>query len=91
MQLLTDPRATLDVILDLALRPQPRLRNESGRVIGGQHHRARLTDHDVWLICDLRSQGLTHAAIAEKFEVSIHTVKSIATGRRRAHIATAQR
>ena len=64
--------------------------NDDGRVIGGDHHRAKLTDHDVDLIIDLRAHGLRYAEIAEKFEVSLSTVASICQGRRRSQTIMGQ-
>ena len=68
-------------------------RNDKGRVIGEQHHRARLTDDEVDLILYLRSQGLTHREIADKFDdggfkPSRETVRDICLGHRRSQIAT---
>lgn len=34
------------------------------------HHRAKLDDHDVWLVCELHAAGLALAEIARKFDVS---------------------
>lgn len=57
--------------------------NEKGSRVGETHHRARLTDHDVDLIRDLRDEGLTYQEIADKFEVSKSTVRDIVKCRRR--------
>lgn len=57
--------------------------NEMGSRVGETHHRARLTDHDVDLIRDLRDEGLTYQSIADKFEVSKSTVRDIVKCRRR--------
>jgi hypothetical protein len=40
------------------------------RPAGAQHPRARLTDHDAWLIRQLRAAGLSYVDIAAKVEVS---------------------
>lgn len=57
--------------------------NENGSRVGETHHRARLTDHDVDLIRELRDEGLTYQNIADKFEVSKSTVRDIVKCRRR--------
>lgn len=58
--------------------------NEKGSRVGETHHRARLTDHDVDLIRDLREEyGLTYQEIADKFEISKSTVRDIVKCRRR--------
>ena len=67
-------------------------RNDKGKIIGEQHHRARLTDADVELILWLREQGLTYPAIRAKFDdggfqPSRETVRAICLGHRRAHLA----
>jgi hypothetical protein len=67
--------------------------NEQGRRIGESHPRARLTDEEVDLIRDLveslvsegKKKKEAYAIAAEKFDVSPHTVLSIAYCRRRAH------
>lgn len=65
--------------------------NDGGHVIGEDHHRAKLSDHDCWLMCELRSEGLHYAEIARKFECSISQAFYICNGLRRAHTATGQR
>lgn len=57
--------------------------NEKGSRVGETHHRAKLTDHDVDLIRDLRDEGLTYQEIADKFEVSKSTIRDIVKCRRR--------
>ena len=61
--------------------------NDSGRVVGESHHRAKLTDHDVDLVRDLRDVGLTHTAIAAKFDVSRSAIQAICSLKRRGHLA----
>ena len=59
--------------------------NELHRRVGQDHHNAKLTNHDVDLIRDLReSYGLTYESIAEKFECSKSTVRDIVKCNRRA-------
>lgn len=65
--------------------------NDAGHVIGEDHHRAKLTDHEIWLIHELRAAGVRRSDIAEKMEVSFYTVCEILTGRRRAQVATGQK
>ena len=84
--LLTTTPADLRADLRIALAACPlRSTNEAGHVVGEQHHRARLTDHDIDLIFDLRAHGLRYAEIASKFGVSLSTVESVCTCRRRSH------
>lgn len=65
--------------------------NDGGHVVGEDHHRAKLTDHEIWLIHELRAAGVKRRDIAEKFEVSFHTICAYLTHRRRAHAATGQK
>jgi len=65
--------------------------NDAGHVVGQDHHRAKLTDHDIWLIHSLRAEGLGYKLIAVKFEVSAATIESICLGRRRAHLVVGQK
>lgn len=92
--LLTDPRTIAEQLADTLTaraRRGPVAVNDRGNTVGQDHHRAKLTDHDVWLIHDLRANGVKRADIAAKFECSLHTVIAILAGRRRTHIATSQR
>lgn len=61
--------------------------NENGRVIGQDHHSAKLTDDDIALIHDLRAAGLSYGRIAAKFDegtrVSKRMVAYVCTGARR--------
>lgn len=65
--------------------------NDGGHVVGEDHHRAKLTDHDVWLIHELKAEGLTYRQIAAKFDISKAQVGHICTGFRRGHVVTGQR
>ena len=65
--------------------------NDAGYAIGQDHHRATLSDHDVWLIQELLAEGISQRQVAKKFEVSRGTVGDIASGRRRGQAATGQR
>jgi len=62
--------------------------NENHRRIGQDHPKAKLTDHDVELIRQLRDQGFMYWQIAAKFEISKTSVAKICTFERRACIAT---
>lgn len=57
--------------------------SEAGSRCGESHPKARLSDQDVELVFALRAEGLTYAAIAEKFEISRSTVADILKYRRR--------
>ena len=63
--------------------------NDRGYVVGAQHHRAKLTDHDVDLILALLAEGMAQKLVAEKFECSRRTVRDIASGRIRSQLVTA--
>lgn len=65
--------------------------NDSGHVVGEDHHRAKLSDHDVWLIHELRDSGMRYVDIAQKFEVSKTLICYICLGQRRGHTTTGQR
>jgi len=69
--------------------------NEAGYRVGESHHRAKLSDADIELVLYLREAGLTHRAIAEKFDdgvtISKTTVRDICSGRIRAQAPYAYR
>ena len=46
---------------------------------GERHQKAQLSDQDVELMRQLREGGMTYREIAEKFECSLWTVRSIVT------------
>ena len=56
------------------------------RTIGEKVPNAKLTADDVRLVKALRREGLTQAAVAEKFDVSRACISEIDTGRNWAHI-----
>jgi hypothetical protein len=58
--------------------------NENGRRIGEDHHLAKLTDHDVGLLLDLRDEGFSYGWLAAKFEISKSAVRWYCIGGRRA-------
>lgn len=51
--------------------------NERGLRVGQDHQRAKLTDHDVELMRQMREEGSTYAALATMFEVSKSTAYGI--------------
>jgi len=58
--------------------------NGKGWRVGELHHNAKLTDHDVDLIIELREKyGLTYKAIGEKFDVTFACVYQICSGLKR--------
>lgn len=61
--------------------------NDAGRVIGSEHHNAKLSDDDIEMILALRDEGLSYAQIAAKFDDDIKVGKTmvcyICTGKRR--------
>jgi len=50
---------------------------------GEAHYRARLTDHEVELIRQLREQGMSLNKLAEKFDSYRSTIKGICDYKRR--------
>jgi len=65
--------------------------NDRGGAIGEDHPRAVLTNHEVELMLELRSEGYSYAWLAEKFEVAKSTVFGICTGKTRVQHAAAFR
>lgn len=61
--------------------------NEAGYRIGEDHPNAKLTDHEVDLILELREQCLSYRQIADKFEISKSQVRNICKGRKRCQSA----
>lgn len=55
--------------------------NARGYRIGEQHHRAKLTAHDVELIHELLDGGMPQRLVALKFEVSRSSIRDIRNGR----------
>lgn len=51
--------------------------NDAGRVIGSEHHSAKLTDDDVELILALRDEGLSFREIADKFDDTVKVTKQM--------------
>lgn len=70
--------------------------NERGARVGETHHRAKLTDADIWQILELRDAGLSYREIAEKFDdipggISKSTVRDIVKCRIRAQVPSGYR
>jgi hypothetical protein len=68
--------------------------NDSGKRIGEDHHRAKLTDKDTELVFYLRDAGLSYLQIAQKFDdidggISRSTIRDIIKGRRRNQVPAA--
>lgn len=61
--------------------------NERGYRIGEDHPSAKLTDHEVEIVFQLREEGLSYGAIARKLEVSKSLIRDITKGRKRAQTA----
>lgn len=59
--------------------------NDRGRRIGEDHWRARLTDHDVDLMLQLRAEGWGWRRLARAFECSRSHARRLCLGLRRAH------
>ena len=55
--------------------------NARGYRIGEQHHRAKLSAHDVELIHELLDGGMSQRLVAQKFEVSRSSIRDIRNGR----------
>lgn len=58
--------------------------NDRGYVIGEQHHRAKLSDHEVDLVLELIDEGIPPGEVARKFDISRRTVRDYIAGRARA-------
>jgi hypothetical protein len=69
--------------------------NDAGRVVGQEHHSAKLSDDDVDLIHELRAAGLSYRQIALKFDDAVRVSKSmvryVCTGGRRAQTVMGHR
>lgn len=65
--------------------------NEKGYRLGEDHHRAKLTDHEVGLVLELLDEGMSERLVAEKMEISRRTVRDIKAGRIRCQTPAAYR
>lgn len=61
--------------------------NDQGYRIGEDHPNAKLTNHEVDLILDLRDQCMSYRQIADKMEVSKSLIRDICKGRKRCQSA----
>ncbi len=57
---------------------------EFGKRVGETHGRAKLSDHEVDLVRQLKEEGMSAAVIAEKMEISRRYVYKLANYERRA-------
>ncbi len=64
---------------------------EYGKRVGESHGRARLTDHEIDLIRQLKEQGMSAATIAEKMEISKRYVYKLVNFERRASVVAEYR
>lgn len=62
--------------------------NDRGQRIGESHGRAVLSDHEVWLMLELRAEGYSYGWLAAKFEVGKTTTAKICRGEIRAQVAS---
>lgn len=53
------------------------------QVYGENHHSAKLTDREVYLLRDLRADGFTYRQLANVFEISKSQVANIVLRRQR--------
>ena len=65
--------------------------NARGLRVGQDHHRAKLTDHEVDLIRELYGPGWGYGRLAEKFEVAKATIRDIVLCRKRAQVVAGHR
>lgn len=54
--------------------------NELGLRVGEDHVNARLTNHEVDLLLELRAQGWSYQQLADKFDLSKSGVRKICKG-----------
>jgi hypothetical protein len=64
---------------------------ENGLRIGEDHPRAKLSNHDVDRLLELRDEGWSYTRLSEAFEISRRGVRDICTGRRRCQTPVAFR
>ncbi len=57
--------------------------NENGKRIGEDHHRAKLTNHEVELIREMHEGGWGYGRLAAKFDVAKSTIQYLCNGQRR--------
>lgn len=54
---------------------------------GERHYNAKLTDHEVALIVELYTGGMSAREIAEKFEIAVRTVFRYVSGEQRVYVS----
>jgi hypothetical protein len=54
--------------------------NEKGYRLGEDHHRAKLSNHEVDLLLQLADEGMSERQLAEKFEISRRAVRRYKAG-----------
>lgn len=62
--------------------------NERGLRVGEDHPNAKLTDHEVDMLLQLRADGYGWKRLAKTFEISKAQVRRICAGKSRHHVAT---
>jgi DNA-binding NarL/FixJ family response regulator len=65
--------------------------NEKGYRLGEDHHRAKLTNHEVDLVLQLLDEGMSERKVAEKFEISRRTVRDYKAAKTRSQTPEAFR
>lgn len=60
--------------------------NERGQRVGETHPGAKLTDHDLDLMFELRASGMQVAEIARKFEITRKHASAVLNYRARNHL-----
>lgn len=58
--------------------------NDKGYRLGEDHHRAKLTNHEVDLVLELLDGGMSERLVAEKMEISRRTVRDYKAAKTRA-------
>lgn len=62
--------------------------NDRGYAVGEDHHRSKLTNHEVDLLLELLAAGMSQREVARKFEVSQKHVWRLAHGTNRSQLIT---
>jgi hypothetical protein len=60
--------------------------NEQGHRVGEDHQRAKLTNHEVDLIHEMRDQGMSFGQIAMVMDIARATAAKICSGERRSQV-----
>jgi len=72
-------------------KPQMIQIGEYGKRVGESHGRAKLSDHEIDLVRQLKEEGMPATEIAEKFEVGRRYVYKVVNFERRASIVAQYR